>query len=480
MSLTSWALPSLSRLLPLPESDLQQIIDYSLTLSSQDTADHLKNLLGDSPQALEFITTFNTRRPSSRSSQSSTSRDLAFASGQRSASSTQPSRSATSHRTSSQSTASTSNVPSLSSTPAARQNLPPPPSSNSKIKKPLAASGHLISDLKASSSAASSRSSSPAKVSITGGTSMHGQSTVLNDLDGAIRSLEIATNPSLRKPCKCYATRHPLLTSAPNCLHCGKIICVKEGLGPCTFCGKPLLAPNEIQAMIKSLREERGREKMAANNAAQRRPGASSPARPSTPSSSTATADPSLAAAQQHRDKLLAYQSTSAQRTRVHDESADYETPSAGSPWASPQERALQLKRQQKVLRDQEWNAKPAYEKRRPIVSIDLVGGKVVKRMGNAERPVSSESESEDEGLPTPAADTGSALQAGGAFSRNPLLGKLIRPRYHVGDDGATPEKGEKAERAKPWRRVQDENEDNEEVILDGGVYGGRERQAFG
>lgn len=65
----------------------------------------------------------------------------------------------------------------------------------------------------------------------------------------------------------------------------------------------------------------------------------------------------------------------------------------------------------------------------------------------------------------------------GGAFSRNPLLGNgLVRPIWKP-----TEEKGkeraietEEPTKRKGWRRVQDDYEDNEGWILDGGVYGGR------
>ena len=46
--------------------------------------------------------------------------------------------------------------------------------------------------------------------------------TSIDDLDSAIRSLEISTNPKLRRACNCQAARHPLLAAAPNCLSCGK------------------------------------------------------------------------------------------------------------------------------------------------------------------------------------------------------------------------------------------------------------------
>ncbi|KAI9670858.1 MAG: hypothetical protein M1817_003743 [Caeruleum heppii] len=307
-------------------------------------------------------------------------------------------------------------------------------------------------------------------------------SSALADLDAALRSLEISTNPTKRTPCNCGATRHALLTSAPNCLNCGKIICVKEGLGPCTFCQQPLLSSVEVQAMIRTLKDERGQARMDANNAGQRRADVSRSPRPfaapkpdSTIAPSKASDDSALEAAERHRNKLLSYQATSAQRTHIIDEAADFETPSAGqSMWATPQERALQLKRQQKLLREQEWSARPEYEKRRAVVSIDLKGGKVVKRMAEVERP-SFEEEEEDEQIVEDAEtyhpETGSSR---GGFGHNPLLGTLIRPTYSTDKGKALEtESAPPRIRQKPWRRVQDDNDDNEAVILDGGIYGG-------
>lgn len=232
--------------------------------------------------------------------------------------------------------------------------------------------------------------------------------------------------------------------------------------------------------MIRLLREERGREKMEANNASHRRAEVSKTARAfrgsSPPPSSSSTSTSSLAAAEQHRDKLLGYQETSARRTRIIDEAADFETPSAGlSMWATPQERALQLKRQQKMLRKQEWDSKPAYEKRQMVLSIDLAGRKVVRRVDDVERPESEDDDNDDEAEGMNVRDAGRDLRAEGTFSRNPLLGNLIRPTYpiHESKDVATPESSPDRKRD-TWRRVQDDLDDNEDVILDGGVYGDR------
>lgn len=62
MALQQWALPQLSELLPLDEGELKQIISYTDTLPDTEAAKHLGDLLGDSPSADHFITSFIERR----------------------------------------------------------------------------------------------------------------------------------------------------------------------------------------------------------------------------------------------------------------------------------------------------------------------------------------------------------------------------------------------------------------------------------
>lgn len=523
MDLSTWALPQLSKLLPLDDESLKQIISYTKTLSNSAAADHLQELLGGSPQALEFITSFNSRRKPNKSS-SNQNASLSNASGvpkakprkkkpglgqlppprrvddygdmqgayrkpneedYMSGSSKSKGGNASAFGLSDRPDAVQQPRTATSSgaaTPKSRGISPAPP----LAKLPPSAAGQLISDDKPL------RTSSPkpkAKVSLAGGTPMHGASTALNDLESAIRALEIQTNPSLasqdnkKRKCNCMATRHPLLDAAPNCLNCGKVICVKEGIGPCTFCNTPLLSSAEIQSMVRVLRDERGKEKMATNNASQKRADVSLAPRPfSTPKSTTPiSSNPGsdvdsegekLAKAKQHRDKLLAFQAQNAKRTQVHDEAADFETTTAGlSMWASPQERAMQLKRQQKALREQEWNARPEYEKRKVVASIDLTGGKLVRHMAAAKRPATPDSEDEPPEPTLAPVEHGAISSGSGAFSRNPLLGGLIRPTIKVAESKGKEKEGE---RKQTWRRVQDDNDDNEQWILDGGVYGSR------
>lgn len=232
--------------------------------------------------------------------------------------------------------------------------------------------------------------------------------------------------------------------------------------------------------MIRSLKEERGRERMAMDASAHRRaevsrvPAPFSNPRAGGPTPSEIGMSAAEIKAKEHRDKLLGFQAQNAKRTTVKDEASDFETPDAGTNmWASMEERAAQLKRQQKVLREQEWNARPEYEKRREVVSIDLKGRRIVRRLENREMPRDEDEEQQGVSEPVPLAETsGNGASGKGTFSRNPLLGGLIKPVYKVGK-GKEVDTGE--DRKKTWRRVQDnyDDESNEKIILDGGVYGG-------
>ena len=315
--LETWALPRLQQLLPLDDESLRQIITYADSLPKDSAAEHLKNLLGDDAKSLEFISSFNMRRQHAPSSSSAT-REPASSNAPAVDAARQPKKPArkkpnihalparqvqghgdlsgayrkrdeerylvgSSRQTHRDQVA--DNL-ALQDKPRDAAQLPlitdnaAPKTQPVTSKPPPSASGHLISDSLAPSKN-SSRKSSPApktKVNISGGTAMHGASTALSDLDSAIRSLEIQTNPSLmgaeddaRRKCPCMATRHPLLDMAPNCLNCGKIICVKEGLGPCTFCKSPLLSSDELHKMLRVLKDERGEERMKSNNAAHKR-----------------------------------------------------------------------------------------------------------------------------------------------------------------------------------------------------------------
>ena len=530
----SWAKAQLTQLLPLDDESLRQIIQHAQSLPKDAASENLKSLLGDSPKAFEFISSFNLRRPDSPSGSAhkghgSGSLDAALKPTPKHNKKRQPfnhlppprkvdnrDEGLRAYQKQDQSNympakSKQPNTFALQATPDATQAavpMRPSPAIDATVSTsaanlrpatlPPSAAGPLISDSRKSSRAASpvkSGAGAPkTTINITGGASMRGASTTLSELDSAIRSLEIQTDPTKvvssdagnrKRRCNCGAQRHALLAAAPNCLSCGKIICAKEGLGPCTFCGAPLLSSKEIHDMIRVLKEERGKERQNEHNAAHKRADVGKAPRPFASSNTTPVAsvpgsgyasdadgatDKSLDVAKAHRDQLLKFQAENAKRTQIRDEAADYETPDMGlSMWASPVQRAQQLKRQQKILKEQEWNAKPEYEKRKMVMSLDVRGGKAVRRMQEVSREEATEGSDTDEvDLPEIPEDFSHA--GGGNFAKNPLLGELVRPVYNAGTEAKG--KGRAREKKNTWRRVQDDNDDNEQWILDGGAYG--------
>lgn len=121
---------------------------------------------------------------------------------------------------------------------------------------------------------------------------------------------------------------------------CGKIICVKEGPGPCTFCGTPVLSKEqqlELIAEAKRKRAEAAREKNRQMNKKSTAPMKSQGmARyasklggalisdhgddwlgPAEWEEQQRKAEESRLAAEMHKEKLLDFQRTSAKRTTV-------------------------------------------------------------------------------------------------------------------------------------------------------------------
>ncbi|KAJ5166135.1 uncharacterized protein N7482_004916 [Penicillium canariense] len=490
--LSAWALPRLSQLLPIDEESLKQIIDYSATLPKDACADHLKNLLGDSPAALEFIASFNARRndgspaASSAPSVTSAARNTERPKG-KNRKEKKPLHSAGPPRRPDNygdvgggymksqqgedymsANKAASHSPGLSapgSSSSSRAHSPMPAAST---KVPPSASGPVLSDMlpnvRSKTSKTSRQSGGSASPSKSGSLTTNN----ISDLTAAIAMLEVSTNPTLgaeKRKCTCFATIHPLFDPAPNCVNCGKIICSLEGLQPCSFCGTPLLSAEEIQSMIKELRAERGQEKMRAHNESVHHEGGPRPT-----GSGPAPPPSHLDAARAHRDKLLQFQAQNARRTKVVDEAADFETPNVASTlWMSPAQRALALKKQQRIQRELEEKARPEWEKKKTVMSLDIKGGKVRRVYQTAaveSTPEASEPEPED--VVEPGAST-----RGNAFSRNPLLaaGGLMRPVWRA-PEGKGADSDEQAERKQTWRRVQDDNDDNEQWILDGGLHG--------
>jgi hypothetical protein len=231
--------------------------------------------------------------------------------------------------------------------------------------------------------------------------------------------------------------------------------------------------------MIRALKEERGQERMVAHNASASHSGSGTPAfgfrGGNTPESSGDEASGAAARARAHRDRLLAFQRDNAQRTKVHDEAADYDmtlTPGT-SQWMSPVQRAAALKKQQKYLREMEELNKPEWEKKKTVMSMSIKNGKLVKTYETVKAPMPKDAEPNDIDEVEPADTARPDDMRKGAFNNNPLLadGKLVRPIWKA-PDGDKGKGREVTSRQNKWRRVQDDDDNNEQWILDGGVHG--------
>ena len=228
MTSSNWALSQLSQLLPLDEGSIKQVLDYTSTLPKEAAAGHLKDILGDSAKALEFISSYNSRReapapanptsdppkpprkprqkkpPLNKLPPPRRPEDYGNTAGAYKKKD-EDDYMAGSRRSHPEPTL--SRTLALSEQPDARQL--PKPSSTKPSKPPPSAAGPLISDLPNvhTGSRNTSRTSSPApktKINVPGGASMHGASTTLEDLVSILTSTcKSLTNlhlPGLRHP----------------------------------------------------------------------------------------------------------------------------------------------------------------------------------------------------------------------------------------------------------------------------------------
>ncbi|KAI8073176.1 putative zinc finger motif, C2HC5-type-domain-containing protein [Gongronella butleri] len=253
-------------------------------------------------------------------------------------------------------------------------------------------------------------------------------------LESALKELDIKVDHGKkRRTCNCQATKHELLTIAPNCLNCGKIICVAEGVGPCTFCGTPVLSKEQQLSLIAEAKKKRAEEKQKQNQQTSTRKSKATPqvsvgyASKVSGNIVYAQYDESIEIenrlrAEQHKEKLLDYQQSSAQRTKVIDQASDFAMPTDEmSPWLSAQERALLLKKQQANMKRLE---QPRASQRR-VLTIDI--GTKQARVETAVDVSSDESDDDDNHADAhqqqqAAANSADKSHSAGTYARNPLL----------------------------------------------------------
>lgn len=135
-------------------------------------------------------------------------------------------------------------------------------------------------------------------------------------------------------------------------------------------------------------------------------------------------------------------------------------------------QRAAALKQQQKYLRELEEQNRPEHEKTRQVMSLGFnKQGKLVRtyqkeRIASA-AAVADGDDVEDSVEEQDQADGHELTSGSGAFSNNPLMrsGGLIRPIWKPKEGEEDKGKGRAEGRSNIWRRVQDD-EDNEQWVL--------------
>lgn len=262
----------------------------------------------------------------------------------------------------------------------------------------------------------------------------------IDDLDQVLLQLELSGNNDTAgdiRVCNCNATRHPLFEMYPNCLNCGKIICQKEGLQPCSFCGKSLMSNEERMEMLHVLDKERQELESEVNAAANPAGGTAGGHKSgkakkknvikitlNTPGQNNFKVqeqfykqieasnkqkreleeakrqeqelidqnqkdldfykaihkkDDELLKAEERLAMLLSFQDNGAERTKIIDHASDFELPTGtGSLWASPMERIIQFKRQQKQQQKMHDQQRLRSGRGETVLNMGLQNGQVV------------------------------------------------------------------------------------------------------
>ncbi|KAJ2784127.1 hypothetical protein GGI15_002354 [Coemansia interrupta] len=297
-----------------------------------------------------------------------------------------------------------------------------------------------------------------------------------------------------RIKCDCQASDHPLLT---NCLMCGRIVCDREGPGPCMFCGNDVQSPDQqLQQHMRRLlhREEpkpvepeaKAKAKVAKgggnsysakltggvatappagtllwdegeakDKSSEHTDGQNPPPLPPRSrelseeeylqlafealgidrSSATAEAQAEAEAwtrAMRRKERLLEYDRTAAQRSRLIDQAADVDV-DAISKWMSPEEKAqaiAKIEAHKKAQEDREARLRSGTR----VLRLNLGSGSV-----DLEKREDEEDDEETRRLDTyqkNTAATGSASSAKSSSNphRSSFFGDVAEPKFLLDD----------------------------------------------
>ncbi|KAH3678333.1 hypothetical protein WICMUC_001566 [Wickerhamomyces mucosus] len=395
----SQLIKKLGELLPLDEESLQQILTNAQQLSTHSRiSEYWLGLLGESPDALDFVTDFTTKNVKKQPTYNTKPpQRLSYTSSQ---------------------------------IPKPQRIIPTNAWNQPTFQKSISNNKPRLSNNV--NSTTSQLLDKPVEKKSKSSAKREKQKRVdnLKDLDAILTNLEIQ-NYDENSVCDCRATIHPLFEVAPNCLNCGKIICVKEGLRPCSFCGEELISDEEKAQIIMVLEAERA-NLQETNVHPFKEPAVTRKPKKITISSgagvnlwkqqdkifeklekdneeraklkeqkekeekeieeqnlelqyyeSQKDQDQDLIKAKRNLENLLNFQANGAERTKIIDQASDFELPTGSNLniWSSGVEKALQLKKQQRQLRRQEKKEKELTGRGKRVVDITIgKDGKAILR----------------------------------------------------------------------------------------------------
>lgn len=437
--LKSYSANAISNILPIDRETCGELVDYALTLPTDHEIEaHFLNLLGESDETSAFLTKFMSLKKEADDSAKLTNVKTLVS----------KTKGESAHIPSSLTTG--KNHKAWTSTPS--ESVDHKQKGRLENNKTSKTTSELL-DLKSPSPVAKrSKGSKKKKID-----NLQDIEAVLNDLELSSRDdIDMESSSVIRKKCNCMGRRHPLFEVAPNCLNCGKIICAKEGLQPCSFCEKELLSFKDKCEIINLLREEKtsienkqdssrskspqdhtqgsnpknknkkivvtlnaGENLWRAQDTALKRMEAdkkkdqellekikrerdeiAQQAKELQHYEETSKINPELVKAQERLETLLTFQATGAERTKIIDNASDFEMPNSnsGNMWLSPMERALHLKKQQKQLRKHDGVKKARSGRGNRAVEMVIKDGKVTmveKHVGSS--MIDNEESEEDE-----------------------------------------------------------------------------------
>lgn len=413
-----YAVGAIGDIIPLEKETLLELVNYTLTLPENEIETHLLDLLGHSDDSYRVITTFlqlkgeedkSLDRQKSRKEQGKDPKEGKALKDLKEGKAL--------------------NGKGADTKTAWAKAASPPKTHGSRLLGSKGSVTSELADLKPSNRLSGSQAKKTKKKNLDN----------LKDIEAALNELEVENamelasledSSSVRRVCNCMATKHPLFEVAPNCLNCGKIICSKEGLQPCSSCGKELLSEKErreiisilksekdlllvkqanpqnkqVQAQtklkptkvkyamtaggnlwrdqelaLKKMEEEAKRERESKQQEAAEQKELEEQLQELEHYEKTKDINPELLQAQERLETLLNFQASGAERTRIIDNASDFEMPSVSSAsmWLSPVERALQLKKQQKQLRKIELQEKARTGRTKKVVEMVIKDGKV-------------------------------------------------------------------------------------------------------